>query len=159
MVDYADRTSSDNADGTPLFASDYDLANEERAKAAIEAAWSCTLHRFGRLCAIDFYALRAGRLVGFVEVKSRTHESARFDTVFLNVRKWLALMLAEVGLGAPSIFVANFTDTIKFMPVAEIDARRVRLGGTAQIVKSHSDIEPVIEVPVSAMRTIPLAAP
>ena len=154
MTDYSDRAPSANADGTPLFASDYDQENEERARVVIEAAWKCELHRFGRLCPIDFYALRHGRLVGFVEVKSRTHESGRYDTVFLNVRKWLALIMAEIGCGAPAIFVANFTDTMKFVRVAEIDARRFKIGGAAQIVKSHSDIEPVIEVPVSAMRAV-----
>jgi hypothetical protein len=153
---YADRTAAVNDDGTPLFASDYDQANEERVRIAVEAAWGCKLHPFGRLCPIDFYALRHGRMVGLVEVKARSHPSDRFETVFLNVRKWLALLMGETGLGVPAVFVASFTDAMRFIPVGEVDGRRLKIGGASRIVKSRSDIEPVIEVPVAAMRSLGL---
>jgi hypothetical protein len=38
--------------------------------------------------------------------------------------------------------------------VSEVDASNHRIGGTKKLVKSTSDIEPVIEVDVSAMKEI-----
>jgi hypothetical protein len=156
---YDERTARPNSDGSPLFASDCDRANQERVRVAVEAAWGCELRYFGDLCPLDFYALRDGRMVGIVEVKSRSHDSGHFPTVYLNVRKWLALLMAEVGLGVPAVFVVSFADGIRFIRAAEVDARQLKIGGTAQIVKSHSDIEPVILVPVSAMRVLNGHAP
>lgn len=151
---YATRVPTRNTDGSPLFAMGLDRANEEATAALVASRWNCEIHPFGRLSPVDFYALRDGRLVGVLELKSRTHDSGKFATVFLNVRKWLALVLAENGLGCPAIFVVKFTDTVKFIPVNEVDASRVRIGGTAQIVKSESDIEPVIEVEIGRMQKL-----
>ena len=151
MAPYMDRTESTNSDGTPLYASDYDTKQEQIICAALEEAWKCSVKPFGRLCPVDFYAVRDGRLVGVIEAKSRSHTSDKFPTVFFNVRKWLALNMAQAGLGVPAIFVSRFTDQIKFIRMDKVDASRVRIGGTKNIVKSHTDIEPVIEVPVISM--------
>jgi len=156
---YAARIPSTNSDGTPLFASDYDKAAEAEVRAVIEREWNCDLHHFGRLCPVDFYAIRDGRLVGLVEVKSRSHASDKFPTVFLNVRKWLALSMAQSGLGVPAMFVVRFTDGVRFIPVGAVNASAVRIGGAAAVVKSHTDIEPVIEVPVAEMRRFGGVAP
>lgn len=154
MSTYRDRSGAANSDGTPLHANDYDLAAETEVRAVIEREWNCALHHFGRLCPVDFYAIRDGRLVGLVEVKSRSHASDKFPTVFLNVRKWLALSMAQSGLGVPAMFVVRFTDGVRFIPVGEVNASAVRIGGVAAVVKSHSDVEPVIEVPVEDMRVL-----
>ena len=151
---YYNRTPGQNADGTPLFAADLDIQNEVEAIAVIEKKWTCTLHRFGLLCPVDFYATRHNRLVGVIELKSRHHPASRFPTVFLNLRKWFALTLAQNGLGVPAIFLAKWTDCIRYVPVDEVDARRVSIAGCARRVKSSTDIEPCIEVPVESMKLL-----
>jgi hypothetical protein len=40
------------------------------------------------------------------------------------------------------------------MTTFELDASRVKIGGTAKIVKSASDIEPVIEVEIERMKKL-----
>lgn len=149
--DYYARHERANGDGSPLFANDYDQASEGVIRDRLAAIWRCSVHPFGRLCPVDFYAIRDGRLVGVLELKTRTHDAGRYPTVFLNVRKWLALTMAANGLGCPAVFVVRFTDSLRHIPVAEVDAGQVRIGGTNRIVKSHTDIEPVIEVPIEAM--------
>jgi hypothetical protein len=148
---YYQRTPSLNSDGSPLFAGDYDKASEREICAAVEAAWQCEVRPFGPLCAVDFYALRHGRMVGVLEAKTRSHQSDRYATVFLNVRKWLALSLYQNGLGVPAVYVVRFTDEIRFVRVCQIDASRWVMGGTKGVVKSHTDVEPLIEVPISSM--------
>jgi len=154
IASYYERSSSENSDGTPLFSIDLDKQNEDEAAAAIEAAWRCELHKFGRLCPIDYYALRDGRMVGLLEVKSRTHPRGRYPTVFLNVRKWLVLRMGELGMAVPAIFVVKFTDGLYSIPIADVDARRLSMGGTQERVKSDIDIEPVIEIPIPELKEI-----
>ena len=93
-------------------------------------------------------------LVGVLELKSRSHASTTYSTVFLNVRKWGSLMLYHLGLGCPALFVVRFTDEYRWINVLEIDASHMKMGGTKHLVKSHTDIEPVILVPVSLMQVI-----
>lgn len=156
MTTYYARTSATNTDGTPLFATAADNAAQADVAALIERAFGpgLSLKPFGRLCPIDYYAERDGRLAAVLEVKSRSHDSTQYPTVFLNVRKWLALTMASLGLGVPAFFVVRFTDRVLFVDIADVDASEGRIGGTAKIVKSKSDREPVIEVPVSGMREV-----
>lgn len=140
--------------GIPLFSNATDLRNEQEVAAELGKAWGCEIKPFGPLCPIDFYALRNGLMVGLLELKSRTHDSSKYPTVFLNVRKWLALRLAETGLGVPAIFVVRFTDGIFYIPVNDVPTQKITIGGTKHLVKSFTDIEPVIEVPVGVLRRI-----
>lgn len=152
--EYYDRRVVTHLDGTPIFATVADVQSETEVAALIEAAWKCQVHRFGLLSPIDWYSTRAGRLVGVLELKTRSHSTAAFKTVFLNVRKWLCLSSAEVGLGVPALFVVRFTDAVRWVRIVDVDARLHRIGGCARAVKADSDVEPVIEVNVDQMRSV-----
>lgn len=151
---YYDREGSLNTDGKPMFSNEQDLANEEHTRVLLEKEWKCEVHSFGRWSAIDYYAVRHGNMVAVLELKSRTHEKGKYPTVFLNVRKWLALMLAQSGLGCPAVFVVGFVDGLYYVMVSEIDASKITIGGTTRRVKSQTDIEPVINVPIKQLKAI-----
>jgi hypothetical protein len=152
--DYYSRTHTVNSDGVRGFATKQDVWNQQKAATEFAKVLGAEMKEFGQLCAIDYYALVKGKMAGVVEVKCRSHESSRFPTVFLNVRKWLALQMASVGLGVPAYFVVQFADGVRYINIAEVDAARHRVAGTKYLVKSHTDIEPVIEVPVSQMEKV-----
>lgn len=156
MSDYYARIGKANTDGTKIFATDADNISQAQVAAFIEDAFGPGLEvkQFGRLCTIDFYAERDGRMCALLEVKCRSHASTDYPTVFLNVRKWLALTMGSVGFGVPSFFFVRFTDRVTFVNVADIDASNQRVGGTKRLVKSNSDREPVIEVPVGMMKEL-----
>lgn len=151
---YYDRDGSPVGDGTMSFATKKDRKNEIRIAKLVESRWKCQLHPFGPLSPIDWYATRHGRVVSVLEAKTRSHSSTKFPTVFLNVRKWLSLLLTQNGLGVPAIFIVLFTDGAKYILVNQVEASNVRIGGCSQIVKSSSDREPVIEVPVRKMKSL-----
>lgn len=153
-MSYYARTTAMNSDGTPLFATRNDAAAEDETARLVEQTWGAELHRFGPLAPIDYYAIRHGRLVGLLELKTRSHASTKFPTVFLNVRKWLALRMASMGMGVPAVFVARFEDGARWIDVEDVDASTARMGGCLRVVKAASDVEPVIEVPVAEMRPI-----
>lgn len=153
-LSYYDRSAQTHLDGSLVFANKQDAESENEVAATVERIWSCTLRRFGELSPIDWYAERHGRVVGLIELKTRPHESTKYPSVWLNVRKWLALTLGSAGMGVPSIFIARFNDRIAWCPVNKIDASQMRIGGCARIVKSRSDTEPVIDVPISMLRQL-----
>lgn len=151
---YYDRSAATHLDGTAIFRNADDQRAERDVAEELQRVWKCEIGSFGVLAMIDWYAQRAGRLVAVLELKSRSHESSRYPTVFLNVRKWIALVMASVGLRVPAIYVVRFTDGTRYIPLSVVDAAAVRMGGTNRIVKSETDREPVIEVPISEMKML-----
>lgn len=151
---YYNRNAATFVDGSPIFKTEDDERSEGEIGKVIEKVWSCECRSFGKLSPVDWFFVRTGRLIGVGELKTRTHASDKYPTVFLNVRKWLALSLAANGLGVPAVFVVRFTDVVRWIGVADIDASVARMGGCTKIVKSRNDIEPVIEVPVTAMKVL-----
>ena len=137
------------------FATADDLANEREAAAAVEQAFGCTLHKFPRFNAVDYYAEKNGRMAGFVEIKARTHASTTYPTVFLNLRKWSALLEYSLRCDVPSIYLVKFTDSMLWIDVKAVDASRHRMGGCSRVVKADTDREPVIEIPIAGMRLLP----
>lgn len=132
---------------------DTDRRHQREIADELERAWDCQVIDYGELTPIDGYVLKGGRLVALVEMKDRPHPSGRFPTVFIGLRKWLALQLGQVGMGVPSLFVPRFTDGIRWCRVSDIDARRFRMGGR-HVCSGPNDWEPVIEVPVCEMHTL-----
>ncbi|MBR0879656.1 MULTISPECIES: hypothetical protein [Bradyrhizobium] len=153
-MSYDARDEITHLDGTKIFQNEADRDSEADVAAIIEKHWKCRIVRFGMLAPIDWFAERHGRVVGLLELKSRRHASNQYATPFLNVRKWLAMSLGSVGLGCPALFVVRFTDEVRWVTLSKIDACNQRIGGCAQIVKSQSDIEPVIEIAVADMQVL-----
>lgn len=119
----------------------------------LEAAWTCEVKLFGPFCALDYYLLRDGRMVAVAELKARTHPHGTYPTVFLSLRKWLALTLASVGMGVPALFVVRFTDGAYWLRVGEVDASAVRVAGRYDRGAAN-DVEPIIQVPLSKFRPV-----
>ena len=154
MTEYYTRQATTFVDGSPIFKTEQDERNERTTAQEIETAWQCSLHSFGQLAPIDWYAVRDGRLVGLLELKTRQHPRDKYRTVFLNIRKWLALTLTSIGVGVPSVYVVRFTDSLCWIRVSQVDPRNMRIGGCLGIVKSRNDVEPVIEVPVNTLHLL-----
>lgn len=148
---YEERTHTVNEQGLRGFASQSDREAEDHAAAILERAWGLKLHRYEPFDEIDWYAARNGMTVAFIELKTRSHPSTQFPTVFLNYRKYLALFTSWQATGKKCIFVVQFSDGIRAVNVLDINATSLPIRGCRRIVKSPLDIEPVIEVPVCSM--------
>ena len=58
------------------------------------------------------------------------------------------------GVQTCALPIFRFTDGYRWISITEVDASKWTIGGTKTIVKSHTDIEPVILVPVDQMHPI-----
>jgi hypothetical protein len=154
VSDYYERTGNRGPSDSLRWASEEDVRNEIEVAAILGPAWNCEICPFGQLSPVDWYARRNGLLVAGLEIKARNHVRGEYPDVYLNVRKWLALMLLEVGMGVPSYFVVRWKDQIGFVNVPEIDGRLFSIAGCTKRVKSDSDIEPVIHVSIDLFSTL-----
>jgi hypothetical protein len=150
-----DRSNIVHLDGTLIFQSPEDRAIQRAVADEVERKWKCKICEFGALSSVDWYAQRLERLVGVLELKARKHPREKFPTVFLNVRKWLALQMAAIGLGVPGLFVVRFEDGVFWIKLNAIDPRKMRIAGWSEArARAANDIEPVIEVPVDELRKL-----
>ena len=152
---YYDRKPTVNLDGTTSFQNEDDSKNEAEVAQFLEEKWGCSLHRFARMFEIDFYAVRDGHQRAIIEVKCRDIPSTAHKTVWLNVRKWYALLSIGEAMRVPAYYVVKWNDgAIRYLPLNEIDPYNVSFGGCAYNVKSNNDREFVINIPVLDMRPL-----
>jgi hypothetical protein len=154
VMTYYDRSGSAHDDGTRVFQTQEDRTEQSEVARVLSDAWDCKIHSFGELAPIDWYAVRHGRLIGLCELKRRHHDVEKYETVFLNLRKWLALICAESGVGVRSVFVVKWNNATRWILASEIDASMIRIGGCSKIVKSVNDIEPCVLIPVDCMKDL-----
>lgn len=153
-MSYYQRQAVVHSDGTKIFQTEDDRRSECEVAALVERRWGCTLKPFGALATVDYYVQKHQRMVGVAELKTRSHELKRYPTTFLNVRKWMSLNDASFGLHVPAVLIVRFTDGCFWIPITAIDASRHIVGGCMRIVKSHTDIEPQIEIPIGQLRRL-----
>lgn len=158
-MSYYDREFKPDANGLIRASNDRDHQYERLAAKQLSKAWRCELGSFGTYAPLDWYFIRDGKLVGLGEVKARDHRHDKYPTVFLNLRKWLALLLGSLGMGVPAIYAIQFTDQLRWIDVSKVDARQCRMGGCKKFVKSVTDQEPVIEIPVDCMTLVEASEP
>jgi hypothetical protein len=149
------RQRLEHIDGTPIFQTRADRRAEGEVGAVVGLAFGCNIHSFGQLATVDWWAERHGRTIGVLELKIRTQRLADGGTVSLSVRKWLSLANASFGLGCPALFVVQFVEDIRWIPLTVVDASNHRVGEAFRLVKGPCDIEPLIEIPVADMRRLP----
>jgi len=155
MNSFYDRKPQTHIDGSLIFKTAEDDANEASIAKLVEAHFNCQAHPMARLAAIDWVFNRNDRIVGVGELKIHRMHSRKFDTVLLSLRKWLALLLAGEGMGVPPIYVSQWSDWTAWVDVRTIDAHSIRIGGCqSRGTDSRSNIEPLILIPLSKFREV-----
>jgi hypothetical protein len=140
-----------HTDGSSVLITPADRDGERATARVLEGAWRCSIMPFAMLCPVDFYAVRDARVCAVLELRRRTHAFGRFPTVYLSVRKWLALQMCAAGLAVPALFVVRFVDCLCFVNLTTLDTPiRTSIGGHARIVHKQSDIEPVFHIPLGS---------
>lgn len=138
---------------SPVYATDADRRRQAEVARILDAAWGCEHYEFAAFFPIDWYAVKAAQVIGVSELKCRNIPHDEFSTVFFSVRKWIALNMAQIGLGVPAVFVVRFTDEIRWIRVG-LNMGELTLGGTDNGIIGRAGKEPVIEVPIDEMRVV-----
>ena len=150
---YEQRMARRVGNGMTSFRSDDDIAAELEVGKFLEKKWGCKLHAFALYSPIDFWAEKDGKVMRWVELKTSQKMVEEHTHVFLNMRKWGALMGWVNGTEIPAIVVYSFDNALGTIFAHDIDARseNVIIGGHRKVVKSMADIEPMIKIPIDKL--------
>lgn len=130
-----------------------DIQSELAAQEILKVRWNCTFRKFGDFSAIDWSMHRDGRLVAVAEFKRRYRDQLEFDTVYLNLQKWMALTFVSIGLEVPAYYIVHFNDGIGYVQVDKIDASKHRVCGREDRER-ESDIQPVISIKTDQFKMV-----
>jgi hypothetical protein len=153
-VSYYARTAGVNTDGTPTFATAQDKASEAEVAELITQRLGGYVITMPHLCPVDWLVVQHGRIRAVADLKTR---SRRYPTVWLNLRKYAALMLTARGLESTSahpvapLFLVRYPDALLVADLRAFPGLKPVMGGTVGWVKSSTDVEPVLELPVAQM--------
>jgi hypothetical protein len=117
-------------------------------------AWNMKMGSFGRFAPLDFYAFRNNKLVGLMELKTHPYGVGKYPTTQLNLRKWGWLRLYK-DLGVKVLYLKMFGQDLYYIDVDDIVVEdAIKMGGCHRYVKSQTDIEPVIHIPVDDFKFV-----
>lgn len=130
-----------------------DRERERAVFAAVGACWGLTACQYaGEANPIDGYLADGDRVVALVEVKCRDVLEDTYPTVYLSVRKWLALLLGSMQGGVLPLFVVRFDDgAIRWLDVRTLPPGMPMLVRGRRDRGYENDREPVLEVPIPPM--------
>lgn len=141
-------------DGTRIFKNRKDRRNEERVAKILAEAWNCEVHSWGELALIDWYFVKNGRPEAVGELKCRENiTSTDFDTVYLKMSKYNALLIVGNAHQIRAFFVVEFKDGLFYISIYDIVSKKTVMAGWNKPRAKH-DNEPILHVPVADMRRI-----
>ena len=119
--------------------------------AAIEAAWGCRVHEFAGYDTVDAWAEKDGRLVAYVERKTRNVPIDYYPTAVVDARKWLGLLAAEHATGTKAVLAYAWScgswGWVRPSIVGPVLSTRILTPGPDSVSEGRHT-RPVIEVPI-----------
>jgi hypothetical protein len=143
----------------PRRETDEHRAREQAAAERLGRWLKLTPHKLEELDRLDWYFTDEQGTIDFIgEIKCRTHRSTTFDTLFISCRKIAAMKNMRL-FGMDPFFAAVFADDV--MRVISLDKLltlklRAQRDGRTDRDDAPNDLEPMVLVPLDAMREVPL---
>lgn len=129
------------------------LENEHRVKAFLEDLWNVDLCERDTYDPIDWDIVQDGQQMGVIELKSYNRKTFDSPTVFLNIRKFIALRDWHRRNDKPAFYMVNFLDQIRYINVMHVSTAEPIMGGQKDGPRK-TDWEPMYLVPVADMKLI-----
>ena len=139
-----------------LYESDGDRLAERQIADVIEGQMDCRLFKMPMRYGLDYMAMRQGKAVAFLEMKSRNCLSTTYETYMIGLHKLMSAQSLTRATGLPCMLVVRWQDKIG---MAKLPAEgmpewwTIANGGTAKRNDAR-DIEPVVHIPVARFRVM-----
>jgi hypothetical protein len=114
-----------------------------------------TFHHYAKDDSIDWWLEQGTKCVAVAEMKCRDCLPKTYPTIYLAMRKYIALTIAQLR-GPTGLFIVGFSDGSAYtVRVHDIDTRqKVVVRGRFDRPGVPNDREPCIEVPMSDMTRV-----
>ena len=104
---------------------------------------------------VDFAILGEKGFIGFMEVKSRTCASDKFETYMLSMAKFMRMKQLVTLMGIPTVLVVKFTDRIMKLWIYDKTPHYVEIGGRRDRA-DPDDLEPVVHLKMDLFKELDL---
>ena len=133
----------------PTYETPSDSQRERDTAELMANAWGHDVRKLKTFYAYDYALFSGDTLEAFVEIKVRTRT---FATYWLSLAKWAAMNSLIQTAHVPGLFVVAWPGRVMFTTVSN-KPFRVLLGGRTDRGDA-SDIEPLIEIPLTEFQDI-----
>jgi len=134
-----------------IMETDADRKREKTVASKIEQAWNCQLVEMPKLSWFDYCASRDGKIVAYIEIKTRTNSQDAYSTYMISATKITKGLNAARVLRIKFLLVVQFTDALMFVDVSKA---KFSLGIADR--KDVNCIEVVLQIPMNEFKTITL---
>lgn len=138
----------------PLYEDEFDLGREEKFSRLVAEKFHCTFRKLPIRYGLDFAAERDGKVVSFVEVKTRNVGVTTYPTFMLSVSKFMAADALTRTTGLPCFLAVGWQSMWGYIPMNGKPPGDVAMGGRTDRGDSQ-DVEPVFLIPTSTFTLVP----
>ncbi len=134
-----------------------DRNRESEITEVLCKAWNCTSGSLGPYSPFDRYLYKNSKLSAIIEIKARQNRALKtFDTVYLNLDKYFSLLIGELQLRVPSLYVVAFSDGIYYVKIGQIPAAELNIfiKGREDRPDVKTDVRPALQIPINYFRPV-----
>ena len=136
----------------PHYETQETLDAEEKIANTISELWKAKLSKLPIRYKLDYAAERNGRIVAWIEIKTRKYKWADFDTFMLSLDKYLAAVELGKVTNLPVTLVVKWVDKVGYVDLLNCTGV-VKMGGRNDR-NDTQDVQPVIYIPMNNFREL-----
>jgi hypothetical protein len=128
------------------------LKNENEVASRISSAWNTKLNKLPIKYRVDYAAERNGKIVAWIEVKTRKYNMNDFDSFMLSLDKYNASVQLGSITNLPVTLVVRWKDKIGYADL--LHCRGVIKMGGRKDRGDPQDIQPAAYIPIDDFREL-----
>ena len=136
----------------PMYETSESLKNESEVASRISSAWNTKLNKLPIKYRVDYAAERNGKIVAWIEVKTRKYNMNDFDSFMLSLDKYNASVQLGSITNLPVTLVVRWSDKIGYADL--LHCRGVIKMGGRKDRGDPQDIQPAVYIPIDDFREL-----
>ena len=136
----------------PMYETSESLKNENEVASRISSAWNTKLNKLPIKYRVDYAAERNGKIVAWIEVKTRKYNMNDFDSFMLSLDKYNASVQLGSITNLPVTLVVRWKDKIGYADL--LHCRGVIKMGGRKDRGDPQDIQPAAYIPIDVFREL-----
>jgi len=140
--------------GINMYETQEDLDRETELAGIVEICFQSQLHKLPASHGIDYAATRDGKLVAFLELKTRRFAFNHYPTTLINFKKYSQLCRYSDAANVPGVLVIKWTDQVRYLTLTR-EARALAIhkwGGQTTNPRDEEDLQVVTHFPINLFK-------
>lgn len=139
------------ANSRPIYETSDDLSREREVALKLAKNYKLEAIKLPKMYPVDWALCQGSAISSFIEIKCRKNQKNKYSTLILSLHKWQAMMEFERIAKIRTLLVVEFIDALACIRANSMF--QVMIGGRDDR-NDPQDKEPVIHIPIKAMKNI-----